>query len=189
MHDGHQSLVILDRDGVINRDSPEFIKSPEEFILLPGSIEAIRDLSRAGFRIVIASNQSGVGRELFTLATLEQIHAKLRAAVAAAGGVLSGIFYCPHKPDDGCDCRKPKPGLLRQIAAQFDVELGGVPAVGDSMRDIEAALAVGAQPLLVRTGNGRRTERDIDPDSGIAVYDDLRAAATAIIDSRGGKAT
>jgi len=191
MREGQQPLVILDRDGVINADSDEFIKSPDEFVPLPGSIEAIAQLCRAGFRVVIASNQSGVGRGLFSLDTLELIHAKLRAEVAAAGGVIAGIFFCPHEPDANCDCRKPKPGLLRQIAAAFDCDLRGVPVVGDSARDLEAATAVDARPVLVRTGNGRTTERRLAGDSRnreIAVYDDLRAAARAIIDDHGASA-
>lgn len=180
-----QSLVILDRDGVINRDSPEFIKCADEFVPLPGSIEAIVEMSNAGLRVVVASNQSGVGRGLLSMEALEGIHAKLRAAVETAGGTLAGIFFCPHKPDDACDCRKPKPGLLRQIAEAFDCELEGVPAVGDSARDLEAAIAVGAEPILVRTGNGRATERGLPPDSAIPVFDDLRAAASDIIAARG----
>jgi D-glycero-D-manno-heptose 1,7-bisphosphate phosphatase len=174
-------LVILDRDGVINRDSDEFIKSPDEFVPLAGSIEAIADLCRAGFRVVVASNQSGVGRGLLSVDTLERIHAKLRKAVAAAGGELAGIYYCPHAPNERCACRKPRPGLLLRIAAEFDVDLRGVPAVGDSARDLEAAAAVGAWPILVRTGNGRATERKLPGKLDVAVCDDLRAAADTII--------
>ena len=182
MREGQQPLVILDRDGVINADSDEFIKSPDEFIPLPGSIEAIGKLSRSGFRVVIASNQSGVGRGLLSLDTLERIHAKLRAEVEAAGGAVAGIFFCPHVPDANCDCRKPKPGLLQQIAAAFDCDLQDVPVIGDSARDLEAAIAIGARPVLVRTGNGRTTEKKLAENQKIAVYDDLRAAALAIID-------
>ncbi len=185
MYGDRQSIVILDRDGVINRDSPEFIKCADEFIPLPGSIEAIAELSNAGLSVVVASNQSGVGRGLLSLQALEEIHDKLRAAVEMAGGTLAGIFFCPHTPDDDCDCRKPKPGLLRQIAAAFDCELDGVPAVGDSARDLDAAVAVGAEPILVRTGNGRETERGLPADSTIPVFDDLRAATRDIIAGRG----
>ncbi len=137
--------------------------------------------------MVVASNQSGVGRGLFSMEALEGIHAKLRAAVETAGGTLAGIFFCPHTPDDNCDCRKPKPGLLRQIAEKFDCELKGVPAVGDSARDLEAAIAVGAEPILVRTGNGRETERSLPEDSEVRVFEDLRAAASDIIETRGPK--
>ena len=182
MCDAQRPLIILDRDGVINADSPDFIKSPEEFVPLPGSIEAIAELCAAGFDVVIASNQSGVGRGLFALETLEHIHAKMREAVAAAGGSIAGIFYCPHAPDEGCDCRKPRAGLFEQIASGFDTRLDGVPAVGDSLRDLQAAQSAGATPVLVRTGNGTKTERELGEDSGIAVYDDLGAAAAAIID-------
>lgn len=185
MDQAHAPLVILDRDGVINRDSADFVKSADEFEPLPGSIDAIADLCRAGYRVVIASNQSGVGRGLFTIETLGHIHGKLRGLVEAAGGGLSGIFFCPHKPDDGCECRKPKIGLMEQIGAAFERDLNGVPAIGDSMRDLEAAAAAGARPILVRTGNGRATERDLPPASDIPVYDDLRAAADAILAADG----
>lgn len=183
MSAARRPLVILDRDGVINQDSPDFIKSPEEFIPLPGSLEAIAALSDAGFEVVIASNQSGVGRGLLSIETLERIHVKLRQAAEAAGGVISGIFFCPHKPDEGCDCRKPKPGLFEQISTTYDRDLRGVSAIGDSMRDLEAAIAAGAKPILVRTGNGRKTESELADDSGVIVYDDLAAAATALIDA------
>ena len=179
----HRPLVILDRDGVINQDSPDFIKSPGEFIPLPGSLQAIASLSQAGFEVVIASNQSGVGRGLFSLATLERIHRKLRAEVEAKGGAIAGIYYCPHKPDDGCDCRKPKPGLLEQIAKVYHRNLDGVPVIGDSLRDLEAAIAAGAEPILVRTGNGRRTETKLGDESQITVFDDLAAAAAALVNA------
>lgn len=170
-------LVILDRDGVINRESPDFIRSPAEWVPLPGSLQAIADLTRAGFVVVVATNQSGVGRGLFSAATLDDIHRKMSAAVEAGGGRLAGIFVCPHAPGDGCDCRKPMPGLLRQVAAAFAVSLAGVPAVGDSERDIRAAQAVGARPMLVRTGNGRATEARLAPGDGVEVFDDLAAVA------------
>ncbi|MFQ5634575.1 MAG: D-glycero-beta-D-manno-heptose 1,7-bisphosphate 7-phosphatase [Gammaproteobacteria bacterium] len=184
MPEGPASLVILDRDGVINRDSEAYIRCADEFDSLPGSIEAIGELCRAGFRVAVASNQSGVGRGLFSAEDLENIHAKLRAEVEAAGGSLAGIFVCPHTPEDDCDCRKPRPGLLRQAAAALASDLDGVPVIGDSARDLDAALAAEAQPVLVRTGNGRRTESDLGADSPIRVYDDLRAAAAAIIAER-----
>ena len=184
MNEGQHPLVILDRDGVINRDSDAFIKSPDEFITLPDSIEAIGKLCRAGFRVVIATNQSGVGRGLFSPEMLERIHAKLISEVKAVGGVIAGIFICPHKPEDNCDCRKPKPGLLQQIAESFSIDLHGVPVIGDSARDLDAAIAADAQPILVRTGNGRKTEETLVKDSEIPVYENLSAAVTAIIEAK-----
>lgn len=174
-------LVILDRDGVVNRESKDFIRSPAEWIPLPGALEAIAALTAGGFAVVVASNQSGVGRGLFTAATLAAIHAKMTAAVESAGGRLAGIFICPHAPEDGCECRKPKPGLLRQVAAAFGVSLVGVPAVGDSERDLRAAQAVGARAILVRSGNGRDTEARLAGAAGIEVFDDLAAVAAALL--------
>lgn len=176
---GDRGLVVLDRDGVINRESAAFIRSPAEWIPLPGSLAAIAALTRAGFRVVVATNQSGVARGLFTPATLDEIHARMNAAVEAAGGRLDGIFFCPHGPDEGCDCRKPLPGLLRQIEARFGQSLAGRPVIGDSRRDLEAGAAVGARLILVRTGNGRRTEAGWT--GPLEVYDDLAAAATALV--------
>ena len=144
-------LVILDRDGVINADSDDYVKSPDEWHPLPGSLDAIARLCRAGFDVVVATNQSGIGRGLFTVETLEAIHARMRDAVAAAGGHIAGIYYCPHRPEDGCDCRKPAPGLLRRIAADFGQPLDGVPFVGDKLTDAETALAAGAHPIFVGT--------------------------------------
>lgn len=171
--------MVLDRDGTINRDSAAYIKSPDEWVALRGSLEAIARLNRAGWTVAVASNQSGLARGLFDEAILERIHAKMLAAVRSAGGAIDHIVYCPHHPDAGCDCRKPAPGLLEQLAAHYDIALAGVPVVGDSRRDLEAARAVGARPILVRTGNGRETEA-----AGLAgdaeVYDDLSAVATAL---------
>ena len=167
-------LVILDRDGVINQDSPDFIKSPEEFIPLPGALEAIAALNRAGFTVVIATNQSGLARGLFDDDDLDAIHAKLDVLLAEHGGNIDAVFLCPHGPDEGCDCRKPAPGLLHQIAAHYGVDLGGVPAVGDSIRDLEAASASGAMPVLVRTGNGAASEGDPIAE-GMPTHDDLAA--------------
>ena len=174
-------LVIMDRDGVINRESAAYIKSPEEWIPLPGSLEAIARLNKAGFVTVVASNQSGVGRGLFDLKTLEAIHARMQAALAAVGGHLDGIFFCPHRPEDDCDCRKPKPGLFRQIAERFHVDLDGVPFIGDSPRDIAVARAVGARPILVKTGDGERTLRQMPDTAGVEVYADLAEAASKLI--------
>jgi D-glycero-D-manno-heptose 1,7-bisphosphate phosphatase len=174
-------LVILDRDGVINRESAQFIKSPAEWEPLPGAIAALADLRAAGFTVVIATNQSGVGRGLFSAATLAAIHETLHAAVRAAGGEIDRIFVCPHAPEADCDCRKPRPGLFTQIAAAYGVPLTGVPAIGDSRRDLDAAAAAGARTILVRTGHGQRTEAALGPQHGVAVFDDLAAAARALV--------
>ena len=176
-----RGLIILDRDGVINRDSEVFVKSAVEWIPLPGSIAAIAILSRAGFTVTIASNQSGLARGLFDRGALRAMHHKLRKLVAAEGGIVARIVVCPHGPDDGCACRKPGPGLLLRLARHYDTELTGVPVVGDSLRDIQAALAVGARPILVRTGNGVNTESSFPADYGrIEVFDDLPAATAAL---------
>jgi D-glycero-D-manno-heptose 1,7-bisphosphate phosphatase len=174
-------LIILDRDGVINEDSDGYIKSPEEWLPIPGSLEAIARLTRAGYRVAVATNQSGVARGLFDMDTLQRIHDKMRRAVAAAGGEIAAIFFCPHGPDEVCGCRKPQPGLLREIAAHFNMNLGGVPAVGDSLRDIQAAQAVGAKPILVRTGNGESTVKRGEGLAGVDIYADLAAAVDALL--------
>ncbi len=165
-------LVILDRDGVINRDSSEFVKTADEWQPLPGSIDAIAKLSQAGFTVAVASNQSGLARGLFSRGALDAMHRKLRRLVAAAGGRIDRIVVCPHGPDDGCDCRKPAPGLYLRLARHYGVSLDRVPAIGDSLRDLQAAAAAGATPILVRTGNGRRI-RAVSPGiSGRAATDD-----------------
>ena len=174
-------LVILDRDGVINQDSPAYIKSPEEWKPIPGSLEAIALLSQAGYRVLVATNQSGVGRGLFEMATLNAIHDKMHRALGLAGGRIDGIFYCPHAQDAGCNCRKPKPGLLEEIAHRFGVDLHGVPFIGDSLRDLQAAAAVGAQPILVLTGKGKKTRKDGGLPEGTFVYDDLAAAVSSLL--------
>jgi len=176
-------LVILDRDGVINEDSDEYIKSEDEFVPLPGSLAAIARLNRAGYTVAVASNQSGVGRGLFDLATLESMHAKLARLLAAEGGEVDHIFYCPHTPEDACECRKPQPGLMRQIAEYYAVPLTGVPVIGDSLRDLEAARAVGARPILVRTGKGERTLAAGRGLEGVPVYADLAAAVDELVKS------
>jgi D-glycero-D-manno-heptose 1,7-bisphosphate phosphatase len=180
-------LVILDRDGVINQDSDDFIKSPEEFIPIAGSLEAIARLKQAGFTVAVATNQSGIARGLFGLDALAAMHDKLAALLEELGGRVDGIFYCPHGPDDGCDCRKPLPGLLEQIAEHFGVSTVGVPVIGDSVRDLEAARAVGAQPILVRTGKGERTLAQAEGLADVPVYDDLAAAVDALLSPESGK--
>lgn len=171
-------LVILDRDGVINFDSPQFIKSPEEWKPIPDSLEAISRLNRWGYRVVVATNQSGVGRGLFDMDTLNLIHDKMMRAVAQAGGRIDAIFFCPHPADSTCECRKPKPGLLREIGERFNIGLDGVPVIGDSLRDLQAAVAVGAQPILVLTGKGEKTRLDPDVPAQTLVFPDLAAVAT-----------
>lgn len=173
-------LVILDRDGVINVESSAYIKSPAEWRAIPGSLEAIRRLNRAGFTVVVATNQSGLARGLFARADLDAIHRKMREAVAEAGGHIDRIFVCPHGPKDNCPCRKPRPGLLHEIAETYGLSLEGVPVVGDSARDLEAARKAGARPILVRTGNGDKTLQRGGAGKA-AVYQDLAEAAEAII--------
>jgi D-glycero-D-manno-heptose 1,7-bisphosphate phosphatase len=177
-----RGLIILDRDGVINRDSKEFVKNADEWLPLPGSIGAIADLSRGGFTVAVASNQSGLARGLLDRNDLRAMHRKLRRLVAAEGGRVDRIVVCPHGPDDGCTCRKPAPGLLQRLARHYRTSLEGVPVVGDSLRDLRAAAAVGATPLLVRTGNGRKTLASL-PDElcSVAVFDDLAAVAASLI--------
>ena len=178
-------LIILDRDGVINFDSDQFIKSPDEWKPIPGSLEAIARLTREGWRVVVATNQSGLARGLFEMATLNAIHAKMHKAVAQAGGRIEAIFYCPHAAEMDCACRKPKPGLFDEIAARYGRDLNDVPAVGDSLRDLQAAASVGARPLLVRTGKGEKTlaagglpeDTPVFSDLGEAVEHLLKAAA------------
>ena len=173
-------LVILDRDGVINHDSDQYIKSPEEWKPIPGSLTAIARLNQAGYRVVVATNQSGIGRGLFETDTMIAIHDKMSKALAQVGGHVDAIFFCPHTNDDNCECRKPKPGMFREIAARFNADLAGVPAIGDSLRDLQAAQAAGAQPVLVLTGKGRKIADDpaLPPDT--LVFPDLAAAAAHI---------
>lgn len=174
-------VILLDRDGVINQDSADYIKSPEEWRPLPGSLEAIARLTRAGWRVVVVSNQSGLARGLFDAATLEAIHQRMTCAVEEAGGHLHGIYYCPHGPDDGCDCRKPLPGLFHQVARGLGIDLTGVPAVGDSPRDIKAAAAAGCRPLLVSTGNGARALAEGRVPEGTPVFEDLSAVVEYLL--------
>lgn len=176
-------LVVLDRDGVINRESKDFVKSAEEWQPLDGSIEAIAALTQGGFRVAVASNQSGLARGLFDYGALYAMHEKMRDLVAAAGGRVDHIVVCPHGPDDDCDCRKPRPGLLRQVGEHFGVDVTSVPFVGDSLRDLQAALAVHARPILVRSGNGRKTEKSLPPElKSVEIFDDLAAVAAALLD-------
>jgi D-glycero-D-manno-heptose 1,7-bisphosphate phosphatase len=175
---GARGLVILDRDGVINKDSAEFVKSAREWVPLPGSVAAIAQLSRAGYTVAVASNQSGLARGLFGRSALRNMHRKLRRLVAAEGGRVDRIVVCPHGPDDGCDCRKPMPGLLNSLGRYYGVSLRGVPVVGDSLRDLQAAASAGATPILVLTGNGAQTSRNLPANlRDVRRYDDLAAFA------------
>lgn len=175
-------LIILDRDGVINQDSEQFIKSPEEWKPIPGSLEAIARLNQWGWRVVVASNQSGIGRGLFGMDTLNAINDKMVKALAAVGGRLDAIFFCPHPADSTCACRKPQPGMLLQIAERFNVDLAKVPAVGDSLRDMQAARTAGAQPVLVLTGKGEATRKQPEFPADIPVFSDLAAYAVHLTD-------
>ncbi len=179
-------LVILDRDGVINEDSESYIKSPDEWHPIPGSLEAISNLNQHGFRVIVATNQSGVGRGLFEMSALNEIHARMHRAVASVGGKIDAVFFCPHTPEDNCPCRKPKPGMFDEISARFGIDLSAVPTIGDTRRDLEAGQAAGCSLMLVRTGKGRRTIEAGALPSGTVVFDDLAHAATAIVAAVGG---
>ncbi|MDD4886082.1 MAG: D-glycero-beta-D-manno-heptose 1,7-bisphosphate 7-phosphatase [Thiomonas sp.] len=175
-------LIILDRDGVINQDSDDFIKSPDEWLPIPGSLEAIARLNHEGWHVVVASNQSGIGRGLFDMTTLNAIHRKMHKMLAAAGGRIDAIFFCPHAPEDHCACRKPKSGLFQDIAKRYELEtLDGVPAVGDSVRDLQAAQPLGCGLHLVRTGKGERIADLGNLPAGTRVHDDLAAFATWLL--------
>lgn len=175
-------LVILDRDGVINHDSDDFVKTPDEWLPIDGSIGAIAKLSSAGFTVAVATNQSGIGRKLLDKPALDAMHEKLRSLVKDAGGDVDRIVYCPHHPDDGCDCRKPAPGLYQRLSRHYGVPLDGVPVVGDSERDLVAARAMNARPILVLTGNGEKTNTDLQRRGEVVeTFSDLDAVATALI--------
>jgi D-glycero-D-manno-heptose 1,7-bisphosphate phosphatase len=177
-------LVILDRDGTINVDSDEFIKSPDEWQPLPGALEAIARLNHAGWHIAVASNQSGLGRGLFDVASLNAIHQKMHKAVASMGGRIDAVFYCPHTPDEGCQCRKPLPGLFEQIGERFGVDLKATPVVGDTPRDLQAGVAVGCQPHLVLTGKAASLRGQALPaeyPAHTVVHEDLAAFADWLI--------
>ncbi len=177
-------LVILDRDGTINEDSAEFVKSPSEWQPLPGALEAIARLNHAGWHVVVATNQSGLGRGLFDVASLNAMHAKMHSMLAAVGGRVDAIFYCPHAPDEGCHCRKPEPGLFEQIAERYGVELQGMPAVGDSQRDLVAAVSAGCEPHLVLTGKASAYRDRALPEgypTSTVVHPDLAAFADHLI--------
>ena len=177
------NLIILDRDGTINEDRDDYVKSADDWIPIPGALEAIARLNHAGWHTVIASNQSGLGRGLFDMASLNAMHAKMNSLLAKVGGRIDAVFFCPHTPDEACDCRKPLPGLFRQIGERYGVDLSTVPVVGDSLRDLQAGAAVGCRPHLVRTGKGAVTVAGnvLHQVPGTVVHDDLAAFAEHLI--------
>jgi len=179
-------LIILDRDGTINEDRDDFVKTPDEWVPLPGALEAIARLNHAGWHTVVATNQSGLGRGTFDMATLNAMHTKMNQLLAKQGGRIDAVFFCPHAPEDGCLCRKPLPGLFEQIGMRFGVDLDDVPVVGDSLRDLQAGVAVGCQPHLVRTGkcaalNAAQLEALCAQVPGTLVHADLTAFADHMI--------
>jgi len=173
----NKKLVVLDRDGVINVDSDAFIKSPDEWVAIPGSLEAIARLNQAGYRVAIASNQSGIGRGLFDMAALNAMHEKMNRSAAAVGGRIDAVFFCPHTQEDECECRKPKPGMLQQIVERFEIDPADTPMVGDSLRDLQAGAALGFALHLVLTGKGRKTLAAGNLPPNTKVHDDLRTFA------------
>jgi D-glycero-D-manno-heptose 1,7-bisphosphate phosphatase len=174
-------MIILDRDGVINHDSPAFIKSPAEWIPIPGSLEAIARLNQAGYRVVVASNQSGIARELFDMQILNAIHHKMHTHAQQLGADIDAIFFCPHAAVDNCDCRKPKAGMFEEIAKRFKVSLKGVPTVGDSLRDLQAGYNSGCVPYLVLTGKGQKTQETGGLPPGTQVFPDLATFVNVLL--------
>jgi len=176
-------LIILDRDGVINEDSDDYIKSWEEWIPIPGSIEAIAALSKAGYTIAVATNQSGISRRLFDEFDLAAMHQKMCELVEGQGGEIAGVFFCPHGPDDGCECRKPGIGLLKQIESEFGTSVTGAPFVGDSGKDLLAAKLAGCLPVLVLTGKGAATRSECGDTelAGVEIHTDLNAFKDALL--------
>ncbi|OGB20720.1 MAG: D-glycero-beta-D-manno-heptose-1,7-bisphosphate 7-phosphatase [Burkholderiales bacterium RIFCSPLOWO2_02_FULL_57_36] len=174
-------LIILDRDGVINHDSDAFIKSPQEWIPIPGSLEAIARLNQAGYRVVVTTNQSGIARGLFDIVTLNAIHQKLHESAKQVGATIDAIFFCPHATDDNCDCRKPKPGMLHTIAKRFNVSLKGVPNIGDSLRDLQAGFVTGCRPYLVLTGKGKKTLEKGGLPPGTMIFANLAAVVDGLL--------
>jgi len=175
-------LIVLDRDGVINFDSDQFIKNPEEWRPIPGSLEAIARLNQADYRVVVATNQSGIGRGLFDMPMLNAIHDKMHKSCALVGARIDAIFFCPHTNESHCQCRKPKSGMLEEIAARYNLgNLAGVPAVGDSLRDLQAAVPLGAQPYLVLTGKGARTQAAGGLPEGTKIFPDLAAVVAELV--------
>jgi D-glycero-D-manno-heptose 1,7-bisphosphate phosphatase len=177
-------LIILDRDGVINKDSDAYIKSPEEWVPIPGSLEAITKLNRAGYTVTVASNQSGIARGYFDLQALAAMHRKMDDMLAQLGGRVEGVFFCPHGPRDKCLCRKPQPGLLQDISRRFSAPLDEVIFVGDTIKDLMCARNAGARPVLVKTGKGERTllEKDAEGFTNVPVFANLAEVVDALLD-------
>lgn len=178
------SWVILDRDGVVNEDSDAYIKSPAEWTPIPGSPEAVALLTRSGRKVAVLTNQSGVARGMLDLPTLAAIHEKMTQRIEQAGGRIDAIYFCPHGPEDGCDCRKPRTGLFERLARECGADLRGAFAIGDSLRDIQAALAVGAQPILVETGKGEKTLKR-NPHLDLPIFANLHEAVRYILYTQG----
>lgn len=174
-------LIILDRDGIINHDSVDYIKSADEWHAIPGSLEAIALLHQAGFNVAVASNQSGIARGLYSHNTLQAIHEKMHTEVEKAGGEISKIVYCPHMPDAGCDCRKPKPGLLYQIADHFDVPLKGVHFIGDRLTDVACARACQANPILIHSPMTQVTDEEKCLLNGVNTFVTLKQAVVQLL--------
>jgi D-glycero-D-manno-heptose 1,7-bisphosphate phosphatase len=174
-------LIILDRDGVINHDSDKFIKSPAEWIPIPGSLEAIARLNQAGYRVVVCTNQSGLARGLFNMPTLNAIHQKMHFAAQQVGAHIDAVFFCPHAADDNCDCRKPKPGMLQAIGQRYEVSLKGVPTAGDSLRDLQAGYLLGCALSLVLTGKGEKTRAKGGLPPGTMIFANLAAMANHLL--------
>ena len=174
------TLILLDPDGVVNFDSKDYIKSVDEWEPIPGSLEAIVALKNGGYRVAVCTNQAGIGRGIFTLEDLATIHEELRNALSSLGGYLDGLAFCPHHPDDGCRCRKPEPGMLVDMMVDLNVTAADTVFVGDSLKDVEAAYAAGCEAVLVRTGNGKKAEREAAA-LGAVVFDDLRAFSRATL--------
>lgn len=184
--DAATKLVILDRDGTINADRDDYVKSPEEWIPLPGALEGVARLNESGFHVAVVTNQSGIGRGLFDMATLNAMHLKMHGLMAEVGARVDAIFFCPHGPSEDCSCRKPKPGLFEQVGQRFGVNLKGVPAIGDSLRDLQAAAAVGCETHLVRTGKAESLSDEAAAElaakvPGTFVHANLGAAADWLI--------
>lgn len=174
-------LILLDRDGVINKDSEAFIKSPDEWVPLPGALEAIARLNQADYHVVVCTNQSGIARGKFTIMTLNAIHQKMHAAAQEVGAEIDAVFFCPHAADDNCDCRKPKPGMLQAISQRFEVDLKGVPMVGDALRDLQAGFVAGCKPYLVLSGKGEKTRASGGLPPGTEIFADLAAVVDDLL--------
>ncbi len=178
------NLIILDRDGTINEDRDDYVRSPEEWMPLPGALEAIARLNHAGWHTVLATNQSGLGRGLFDMAALNAMHVKMQSMLAKVGGRIDAVFFCPHTPDENCNCRKPMPGLIEQIGQRYGVDLRTVPIVGDSLRDLQAGAAMGCKPHMVLTGKGAHLDRAevLRQVPGTEFHADLPAFAEFLIE-------